>query len=180
MRLEDRQEQLSLAALHATCARAGFSFHAVDRIEDNWGWDARAHVYERLAPDSVLTDFSMRFQLKAVRRDLTFQPEKGFSYPVERPQYDRLRLAAGSDTPTYLVLFDMPKDEGDWVEATPERLTLRKCLRWVSLRNAPSTANMTSRTVYVPTNNVLDAEQLRELARTHSVRQWIDYPGDGE
>ncbi|MBI3463825.1 MAG: hypothetical protein HY000_12330 [Planctomycetes bacterium] len=38
MRLEDKQEQLSLAVLHATCAKAGFGFKITGRIQDNWGW----------------------------------------------------------------------------------------------------------------------------------------------
>jgi hypothetical protein len=58
MDLEDKQEQLSLAVLHATCAKAGFAFKILDRIEDKWGWDAEAHVNERLDPASKLTDLS--------------------------------------------------------------------------------------------------------------------------
>ena len=40
MDLTDIQEQLSVAALHATCARAGFAFETTGRIEDKWGIDA--------------------------------------------------------------------------------------------------------------------------------------------
>ena len=45
MRIEDKQEQLSLAVLHATCDKAGFGFKVSGRIQDNWGWDAEADVY---------------------------------------------------------------------------------------------------------------------------------------
>ena len=72
MRLEDKQEQLSLAVLHATCAKAGFGFKVTGRIQDNWGWDAEADIYEKLDPESTLSDFKLKFQLKSTRQQLTF------------------------------------------------------------------------------------------------------------
>ena len=71
MILTDQQEQLSLAVLHATCARAGFGFHISGRIQDNWGWDAHADVKERFEPTSTLFNFRLRFQLKATRQQQT-------------------------------------------------------------------------------------------------------------
>lgn len=127
MRPEDKQEQVSLAVLHATCAKAGFAFQISERIQDNWGWDAMAHVREKLDPASTLWDFKMKFQLKATRQQLTFA-ERRYSFPIEVPQYNRLRAAAGSDAPTYLVVFQMPADEAEWLDATPEQLVLRRCL----------------------------------------------------
>ena len=99
MRLEDKQEQLSLAVLHATCAKAGFAFQISDRIQDNWGWDAEAKVYERMDASSSLLDFKLKFQLKATRQQLTLNNRR-YSFPLETPYYNRLRLAAGSDAPT--------------------------------------------------------------------------------
>jgi hypothetical protein len=176
MRLEDKQEQLSLAALHAVCAKAGFAYGTSGRIQDNWGWDAHADVYERLDPASVLTDFKIKFQLKATRQDLT-QSGGRFSFPLEVTHYNRLRAAGRSDAPTYLVVFHMPGAESEWLQVTPEQLVLRRCLRFVSLRNAPETASQTI-TVYVPARNVLTPDALRELAKARSLEQWIDYAPD--
>jgi hypothetical protein len=176
MRLEDKQEQLSLAALFATCAKAGFAFKICGRIQDNWGWDAEADVYERLDEHSVLTDFKVKFQVKATRQDLTLGNGR-FSFPLEVAHYNRLRAAGRSDAPTYLVVFHMPGGEDEWLHATPESLILRRCLRFVSLRNAPETNNQTI-TVYVPERSVLTPEALRRLARTRSMGQWIDYATD--
>ncbi len=176
MRLEDKQEQLSLAALHATCAKAGFAFGISGRIQDNWGWDAHADVKEKLDDRSELFDFRIRFQVKATRQDLTLRNGR-FSFPLEVAHYNRLRAAAGSDCPTYLVVFHMPDGEGEWVSCSPEQLVLRRCLRFVSLRNAPETANETI-TVYVPERNVLTPDALRGLAKTRSLEQWIDYAPD--
>lgn len=176
MRLEDKQEQLSLAALHAVCAKAGFGYGISGRIQDNWGWDAHADVKEKLDPQSELWDFRIRFQLKATRQDLTLRDGR-FSFPLEVAHYNRLRAEAGQDCPTYLVVFHMPGVEGEWLECTPEQLVLRRCLRWVSLRNAPETANETI-TVYVPERHVLTPDALRDLARSRSLKQWIDYAPD--
>jgi Domain of unknown function (DUF4365) len=176
MRPEDKQEQLSLAALHAVCAKAGFAFGRADRIQDNWGWDAEAAVYERLDSASVLTDFKIKFQLKATRQDLTIADAR-FSFPLEVAHYNRLRAAGRSDAPTYLVVFHMPGSESEWLDVTPESLILRRCLRFVSLRNAPETANQTI-TMYVPERNVLTPDALRDLAKTRSLEQWIGYAPD--
>jgi len=176
MRLEDKQEQLSLAALHATCAKAGFGYGISGRIQDNWGWDAEATVYEKLDEQSVLTDFKLKFQVKATRQDLALGDGR-FSFPLEVAHYNRLRAAGRSDAPTYLVVFHMPGVEGKWFDATPEQLVLRRCLRFVSLRNAPETANQTI-TVYVPERNVLTPDALRGLAKARSLEQWIDYASD--
>lgn len=177
MTLEDKQEQLSLAVLHATCAKAGFSFQVSDRIQDNWGWDASSHVHEKLAAESILWDFKMKFQLKATRQQLIFGHQR-YSFPIEVPYYNRLRAAAGSDAPTYLVVFQMPADEPEWVHCTPAELIVRRCLRWVSLRGAEEVAQETI-TVYLPETQVLTPDALRKLARARSLGQWIGYNADG-
>ena len=177
MQLEDKQEQLSLAVMHATCARAGFGFSISGRIQDNWGWDASADVYEKFDPASTFWDFKMKFQLKATRQQLTFA-ERRYSFPMEIAHYNRLRMQAGSDAPTYLVVFQMPADETNWFECSPEQLILRRCLRWVSLRGAEE-VNRATITLYLPETHVLTPEALRKLARARSLEQWITYNADG-
>jgi hypothetical protein len=178
MRLEDQQEQLSLAVLHATCAKAGFAFKISGRIQDNWGWDAEADVLERLHPESVLSDFKLKFQLKATRQQLTFAQNR-YSFPMEVALYDRLRKVAGYDAPTYLVVFQMPAEENDWMHSTPEQLILRRCLRWISLRGAVP-VSQESITVYLPDSHLLTPQALRQLAMTRSLEQWIDYDPSGK
>ncbi|HEX5244270.1 MAG TPA: DUF4365 domain-containing protein, partial [Tepidisphaeraceae bacterium] len=136
-----------------------------------------AHVHEKLDPASTLWDFKLKFQLKATRQQLTFGNGR-YSFPTEAAHYQRLRAAAGSDAPTYLVVFQMPPDEGDWLECTPEQLVLRRCLRWVSLRGAAETTQQ-SITVYLPETHVLTPASLRKLARARSLEQWIEYNADG-
>jgi hypothetical protein len=156
---------------------AGFAFKISDRIMDNWGVDAEAHVHEKIDPASTLWDFKLRFQLKATRQQLTLTNHR-FSFPIETPHYNRLRAVAGSDAPTYLVVFQMPADEAEWVDCSPEQLVLRRCLRWVSLRGAAETAQG-SITVYLPESQLLTPDALRKLARARSLEQWIEYNPEG-
>lgn len=181
MILTDKQEQLSLAVLHATCARAGFAFHISHRIQDNWGWDAHADVKERFDNESKLYNFRIRFQLKATRQHLTYSRGR-YSYPLEVKHYNDFRLAAGCDSPIYLVVFQMPDLENEWLSCSAEQLVLRRCLRWVSLRSAPDPerADQESITVYLPETQVLTPDALRKLARLRSLEQWIDYDTGGE
>ncbi|MFN0055940.1 MAG: DUF4365 domain-containing protein [Planctomycetales bacterium] len=180
MILTDQQEQLSLAVLHATCARAGFGFHISGRIQDNWGWDAQADVKERLDPASALFNFRLRFQLKATRQQLT-QANGRYSFPLEVRHYNHFRVEAGYDSPIYLVVFQMPHGEDEWLSCSREQLVLRRCLRWVSPRNAPvpDRADQETIIVYLPEKQVLTPEALRELARTRSLEQWINYEVEG-
>lgn len=180
MILTDQQEQLSLAVLHATCARAGFAFHTSGRIQDNWGWDAHADVRERIEPDSTLYNFRLLFQLKATRQQLTYANGR-YSFPLEAKRYNQFRLDSGSDAPSYLVVFQMPEDESQWLTSSAEELVLRKSLRWVSLRNAPAPerADQKTITVYIPEQQLLTPEALRALARARSREQWLDYDSEG-
>lgn len=177
MRPEDQQEQLSLAALHATCAKAGFGFKVSGRIQDNWGWDAEADVYEKLDDASILTDFKLKFQVKATKTALPLRGGR-YSFPLQVPHYNQLRRAGSSDAPTYLVVFQMPHEEGEWCETSQEQLVLKHCLRWLSLRNAPDTQNESNISVYIPEVNLLTPDALRRLARTRSCDEWIDYASD--
>ncbi|HEY0983239.1 DUF4365 domain-containing protein [Schlesneria sp.] len=180
MILTDQQEQLSLAVLHATCARAGFGFQISGRIQDNWGWDAQADVKERFEPQSTLLNFRLRFQLKATRQELTYSHGR-YSFPLDVKHYNHFRTEAGYDSPIYLVVFQMPHEEDEWLSTSPEQLVLRKCLRWVSLRDAPAPErdDQQTITVYLPEKQVLTPQALRELARIRSLEQWNNYDVEG-
>ena len=178
----DVQEQLSLAALHATAARAGFAFSISGRILDNWGRDCTIHVKERLHERSTLTEFDVKVQAKATRQELSHADGR-FSFPLDVRHYDDLREATGKSLPVYLVVFHMPHDEGEWLACSPEQLVLRECLRWVSLRGAGPVTTAT-KTVYIPEAQVLTPRALRDLATFHSVfrdeREWPQYDPDGK
>ena len=75
----------------------------------------------------------------------------------------------------------MPHGEDEWFSCSPEQLVLRRCVRWVSLRNAPAPekADQETITVYLPEKQVLTPDALRKLARTRSLEQWVNYEVEG-
>ena len=173
----DKQEQLSLAVLHATCAKAGFGFQISGRIQDNWGFDATVDVKEKIDAGSTLWDFRMKMQIKSTRQQLTLAQNR-HSFPLEIQYYDHLRAAANCDAPTFLVVFQMPQNEDDWVHCSADNLILRHCLRWVSLRGAKE-VDTAKPTVYFPHSHVLTPDALRKLAKARSLEQWINYDQTG-
>ena len=124
--------------------------------------------------------FAVFIKLKATRQQLTYSTGR-YSFPLEIKHYNQFRLEAGYDSPIYLVVFQMPQSEDEWLSCSPEQLVLRRCLRWVSLRSAPAPerADQETITVYLPEKQVLTPEALRKLARTRSLEQWLDYDVEG-
>ena len=168
----DVKAELSYAYLHAVASHAGFGCISTDRHTDSAGVDAVVRVKERLAPNSIRTEFTLEIQLKATATRLT-QQQGRFSFPMKTPHYDKLRktdIAA----PRFLAVLMMPADKENWLQLTAEELRLRECVRWVSLRNAPE-IDQDSITVYVPADNILTPDALRTIAMQTSREEWIDY-----
>ena len=165
--------ELSYAYLHAIASRAGFSCQIGDRHEDGIGVDAKLRIKERFGPDSKLTQFSVDVQLKATSSEPTGQ-EHEYSYNLPLKNYNELR-SVECGAPQLLVVLFLPPDEGDWLVHSVERLVCKRCAYWLSLRSAPESSNDNSQTVYVPKNNCLSVEQLRELMARFSRREIINY-----
>lgn len=168
----DVKAELSYAYLHAVAARAGFGCECAGRHTDSAGVDAMIRIKDRLDPDSSLTEFTLEIQLKATSQQLVHN-NSAFSFPIRTAHYDKLR---GTDiaSPRYLAVLMMPENDAEWLHSNAEELICRRCVRWVSLRNAPE-VTQGSITVYVPEQNVLNPAALRELARKASKIEWIDY-----
>ena len=63
--------------------------------------------------------------------------------------------------PRILVVLELPKTEGEWIEVSPEALILRRCAWWASLAKEPETSNKESVTVSL--QNQFDVAALRVL-----------------
>ena len=128
-----------------------------------------------LGSDSKLTYVVCDVQLKATFQEL---PEKGgaISFPLAVAQYDRLRSAKLTN-PRILVVFQMPREQNEWLRVSAEALVARKCAYWVSLRGADAVVGQKEKTVYLPTTNLLTPESLRTLMATFSRQEVIPYAG---
>ena len=175
MPLTDQQEQLSLAALFAVSAAAGFACERSDRIVDGMGIYATVSVDGPLTGGGPWHDPTMRFQVRATKKELSFD-ERGHSFSLDRTTYDRLR-SVNRANPIFLAVYQMPREEDQWLTITTDTLVLRHRLRFGSLYGA-SEVETGSRTVQIPDANVLDAASLTELARVTSHGERIPYAAD--
>jgi hypothetical protein len=76
-----------------------------------------------------------------------------------------------------LVVLFLPADAASWLEHSEEALVARRGAYWVSLWDAPPSANRTGQTIYLPRCNVLSVKGLRRIARGLSREEEFTYAG---
>ncbi|HUY32616.1 MAG TPA: DUF4365 domain-containing protein [Pirellulales bacterium] len=167
------EAELSYAYLHAVASRAGIICENGGRHSDEAGVDAVLRVYGELAPDSLLTQFTVDIQLKATIA-VSHERNGKYSFPLRLKNYDELRSTKTSVPQVLIVLF-LPQDAAAWLTQSEDALVARRCGYWASLRGAPESENETSQTVYIPRANVLSVELLRDLMVRFSKREVIEY-----
>lgn len=157
------ESELSYAYLHAVASRAGMACTPGGRHEDNNGVDAQITAWGPFAGGGYLTEVTMKIQLKATIAEPTGSAEH-WSYSLRGiERYDDLRSNALA-VPRFLVVLFLPSASTEWLEHSVDKLVLKKCAYWVSLRNAPETTNSTATTVYLPKVQIFGPRQLTTLA----------------
>jgi hypothetical protein len=167
------ESELSYAYLHAVASHAGMSCVVGTRHEDNNGIDATVTAWGPFEDGGYLSEVSLRVQLKATTTEL-LSKEGNFSYFLKGvARYDDLRTPTVSIARILLVLF-LPPDAEMWLEHSSQRLALRRCAYWQSLRGAPPTTNESGVTVKLPIAQEFNAQALRRLVARLSR---LDFPG---
>lgn len=166
------ESELSYAYLHAVASQAGVICEYSGRHTDEAGVDAVLRVKGRLAPDSVLTQFTVDVQLKATIK-VPVEQEGRYSYSLTAKNYNELRCRH-TGAPQLLVVLFLPENAETWLAHSEECLIARRCAYWASLRCAPP-IDQGSKTVYIRRANVLSVQGLRMLLTRFSKREVIDY-----
>jgi hypothetical protein len=133
-------------------------------------------VKERPAPDAKNTNFPFEVQLKATSQVPVLEAERYAYWMQDVGRYDELRERSGP-MPKLLVVLFLPPDAARWLEHSEEGLIARRCAYWVSLWDAPASANRTGQTVYLPRSNLLSVDGLRHIARGLSREEDLTYGG---
>jgi hypothetical protein len=168
------EAELSYAYLHAVASRGGFSCTYADRHLDDASIDAIVREDgRRLAADSQLMSFEIHIQLKATYQ-APIEQNGRYSYSLAVPRYDRLRRPSVQN-PRLLVVLYLPPNAEDWLRHSEDGLVAMRCAYWVSLRNAPDSANSKHQTVYVSRAQILSVDSLTSLMTRFSRRQEINY-----
>ena len=155
MDLSQRKEQFSIAYLHAVASVAGYRTAAPNVDDDSIDWclKARGAYGRRRSPQLDL-------QLKCTERLLN--RNGSFAYSLSEKNYNDLR---GDDVhvPRILVVVFVPVDIDSWLDQSEERLLMKHCAFWVSLRDAPEKANSTSVTVRLSRANLFTVDALESM-----------------
>jgi len=157
----DIESQLSYAYLHAVAWHAGFECQSATPQQDKQGIDAVVTAYGNFQ-NSIKTQVTINVQLKATIEKPADNGTHLSYFVKEIKRYDKLRENHCDPARIMVVLF-LPTQHADWLNHSENDLILKNCAYWVSLRNAPGSGNETGKTVKIPKEQMLNAENLKTL-----------------
>ncbi|BCM90380.1 hypothetical protein IAD21_02232 [Abditibacteriota bacterium] len=156
------EEELSLAYLHAVCARAGMSCLPPTRKLDNSGVDALLHKEFSDAIYPQESDSWLEIQMKATKKHAAANGE-GLSYWLkEVKRYDVLRDSTRHHARILVVLF-LPEDPETWLSHSEEELILRRCAYWKTLRGDGPISTNTGANIKLPKSQCFSPKNLQDL-----------------
>lgn len=147
-----RQEVLQVGYLYAVAAAAGSTLASPwpDVVGADWHLE---HPHSEHVEDPVS---QLKLQLKATYQvtpdDLVGKSE--FSFTLDNDHLEKLNMVRTTLT-RLLVVMLTPRDEGEWIDCSPDILGLRHCCYWVNLAGKQVTG-VRKTTVHVATANVFD------------------------
>ncbi|MCE9566114.1 MAG: DUF4365 domain-containing protein [Planctomycetes bacterium] len=154
---EHRMEQLSRAYVHAVAAMCGCTCAKPD---PDYGVDlSLRRVVERRQGYREIGK-SLYLQLKSTRIDT--RDSEHVVYDLDARAYDILRRST-RDSPSLLVLLILPSTQENWLDQNEERLELRHCAYWYSLRGLPSVENVSTVRIRIPRQNQFNTAQLLQI-----------------
>lgn len=84
------------------------------------------------------------------------------AYDLEMKNYrDLIRTDYG--TPRILILLKLPKNEEEWLNLDQDRMILKNCAWWFSLRALENSENKETKRIFIPVENVFDVTAINNL-----------------
>lgn len=156
MSMNDLKAEFSQAYVRAVAHAAGYFVNEPGRLMDGDGVDLT--IFER-GPGGVIRSPRLDLQLKAT----AVRPmEDPFPFDLEVKNYDQLR-ATNLQVPRILVVVVVPPTIDEWVSSTEERLLLRHCGYFKSLRGEPESSNTAKIRVRLDRSACFHVAELRQL-----------------
>ena len=151
------QEELSMAYVYAIASQAGLVFErpAVD-IDSV---DVKVSAIGKPDPSSLLESPVLEIQLKATYAHAFVDDE--LSFPLRLKNYNDLRKDTACER--ILMVYLMPENRDEWIKSDHEKLVLKTCGYWLSLRGRSETENTTSVTVKIPKTNIFNKDTLHDM-----------------
>ncbi|MFB2976267.1 DUF4365 domain-containing protein [Microseira sp. BLCC-F43] len=154
MDINQQKEQFSNTYIQAVASVAGYSLYRPDVDDDSvdLGIAARGGMGPILSP-------RLELQLKCTSRDIL--DSACVRYPLNLKNYNDLRI--NTLVPPILVVVLVPDNLNEWLQQSEQKLCMRYCGYWISLRGQPETRNTTAVTVELPRSNQFTVEALRGI-----------------
>lgn len=83
-------------------------------------------------------------------------------YDLETKNYNDL-IAEEGLYPKILILFVLPTDEDDWLSVTSDKMVLRRCAWWCSLKGQPQSSNKSTKRIMIPIDQLFTPLAATEL-----------------
>ena len=144
---EHRMEQLSRAYVQAVAVVAGCT---CARPETDYGRDLTIRQIGEVGGRLMPVGRNLDVQLKSTTAAVLTTGE--VVHDLAARDYELLRRSTHA-APLYLVLLVQPPDQSQWLTQSEDRLELRHCAYWLSLRRAPVVPNVASVRVRIPRVN---------------------------
>jgi hypothetical protein len=154
---EHRMELLSRAYVQAVAAMAGCTSA---RPEPDYGLDLVLRRVVRQDGGWREEGLSLYVQLKSIA-GATITPTE-LTYDLKADAYGTLRRSTRS-SPAILVLLALPANRADWIDHNEDRLEIRHCAYWLSLRGSPASTNTSSVRVRIPRANLFTPAELERI-----------------
>lgn len=142
--LQHRQEKLSIAYISAVAAMAGYMCQT---IEQDYGTDVEIGIIEQNGIERLDTGHRLSVQVKA-SYDYSISGSD-IIYDLKVRNYNLLSMV-DRGIPAILVLYCMPRNEGDWVAVDEESTILKHCGYWISLKGNSQSVNTSTVRIRIP------------------------------
>jgi len=159
-----RQEALCRAYIHAVAAQAGLGYSIPT---PDYGIDLCLRTIVSRGNRRTDGGIQLDIQAKSTTRAGIGDTEVAYDLGVEA--YNDLRETE-VQCPRILVVLVLPTAEAQWLNQSPDELTLRHCAYWVSLRGRPPTDAVRTVRVFLPLANVFSVTAVQAIMQRISER----------
>lgn len=156
MHISHQQEALSRAYVRAVAAAAGFGVPDGPQPDD----DSVDFTISARGPGGAVRSPKLDLQLKCQLGRPTDAPD--WAYDLKAKNYEDLRHA-DLLVPRVLVVVAVPAEVKDWIEQDEERLLMRHCAWWLSLRGRTASTNTSTVRVELPRAQRFDVASLTAI-----------------
>lgn len=165
--IQHTQEKLCFAHIYALAGVAGVN-HTTNAHD--YGVDGQ-FTEVKLRPNGGKTNsgYPLDFQAKA-SIDWELKGDR-IVYDLEAKTYDDMVTRETSETTLLLILLCLPKSQAEWHMMTDDATTLRRCCYWHIEPPGPPCGNSSTKRVYIPTNQLLTPDTLRQLLAAERQRR---------